>query len=577
LKLLSRLAPTAPPVLAQALVSCRRGFAAVVLFSACINLLLLAAPLYMLQVFDRVVTSRSMETLIYLTGMALAALVVAALLDVARTRVMVWLSLWLDERVGTDVLAAQIAARLRGRGDPSVQGLRDLSTVRSFLTGPAIFPFLDAPWSPVYLLVVYLLHPALGWLSLAGAVVLFGLALANDAVSRRSLQRAGEAGQKAMRCAETAVRNANVVEAMGMLPDVARRWQRETDEMLDLQAQASRRSGNITAASKFARQGLQIGVLGLGAWLFVRNELSPGGMVAASILMSRALAPVELAIGSWRTAVVTQTAYRRLGQQLAEVARDDDAMALPAPTGRLKVEGATFYYSGASSPTLTSIEFELQPGEVLGLIGATAAGKTTLAELLVGNLRPQTGHVRLDGGDIGAWPAVQRGRYIGYLPQDIELFSGSVRDNIARMGEGKADAVVGAARLAGVHDMILRMPKGYETEIGDGGAALSGGQRQRLALARAVYGRPRFVVLDEPNASLDTAGEQALVEALEALKRDGVTVVVISHRPSILRQVDMVLVLRSGAMESFGPRDEVMPLMTRPARRLQASGQAVGE
>jgi PrtD family type I secretion system ABC transporter len=486
---------------------------------------------------------------------------------------MVRLSLWLDERVGPDVLAAQVAAKLRGRTDPSVQGLRDLSTVRSFLTGPTIFPFLDAPWTPLYLFVVYLFHPALGWLAIGGAVVLVALALANDAVTRKPLQKASEAGQKAMRRAEAAVRNANVVEAMGMMPDVARRWQRQTDEMLDLQARASRRSGNITAASKFARQTLQIAVLGLGAWLFLANEITPGAMIAASILMSRALAPVEQAIGSWRTAVATNSAYRRVARQLDEAPRDDGAMALPAPVGRLDVENVTFRYQGAVEPTLKSIRFGLAPGEILGVIGPTAAGKTTLAELLVGNLRPLAGHARLDGADVASWPAVDRGRHVGYLPQDIELFSGTIRDNIARMGEGDPEAVIAAARLAGVHDMVLRMPKGYETEIGDGGAAISGGQRQRIALARAVYGGPKLVVLDEPNASLDAAGEQALVEAIEALKRGGVTVVVISHRPSILRQVDKVLALKAGAIEAFGPRDEVIAPAPRPARALQASGE----
>jgi PrtD family type I secretion system ABC transporter len=559
--------------LAEAMSACRRGFAGVVLFSAAINILLLAAPLYMLQVFDRVTTSRSADTLIYLTVIAVAALLVVSLLDVVRTRVMVRLSLWLDERVGPDVLAAQVAAKLRGRTDPSVQGLRDLSTVRSFLTGPTIFPFLDAPWTPLYLFVVYLFHPALGWLAIGGAVVLVALALANDAVTRKPLQKASEAGQKAMRRAEAAVRNANVVEAMGMMPDVARRWQRQTDEMLDLQARASRRSGNITAASKFARQTLQIAVLGLGAWLFLANEITPGAMIAASILMSRALAPVEQAIGSWRTAVATNSAYRRVARQLDEAPRDDGAMALPAPVGRLDVENVTFRYQGAVEPTLKSIRFGLAPGEILGVIGPTAAGKTTLAELLVGNLRPLAGHARLDGADVASWPAVDRGRHVGYLPQDIELFSGTIRDNIARMGEGDPEAVIAAARLAGVHDMVLRMPKGYETEIGDGGAAISGGQRQRIALARAVYGGPKLVVLDEPNASLDAAGEQALVEAIEALKRGGVTVVVISHRPSILRQVDKVLALKAGAIEAFGPRDEVIAPAPRPARALQASGE----
>ncbi len=336
-------------------------------------------------------------------------------------------------------------------------------------------------------------------------------------------------------------------------------------EALALQSGASMRSGGITALSKFARLALQIGVLGTGAWLVILNELTPGAMIAGSILMSRALAPVEQAIGTWRSMIAARGAYERVRKQLDESAPRGQAMPLPPPSGRLSVEGMSFVHPGAEAPSLRAVSFQLQPGETLGLIGPTAAGKTTLGQLLVGNLVPRAGHVRLDAMDVAQWEAEDLGRHIGYLPQDVELFGGTVRENIARMEKGEADAVVAAARLAGVHDMTLRLPKGYDTEIGEGGAALSGGQRQRIALARAVYGSPRLIVLDEPNANLDGEGEEALVKAIGVLRKNRVSIVVIAHRPSILQTADKVLVLRAGAVHDLGPRDEVLAKLIRPA------------
>lgn len=565
---------TAAPntLLKDALSTCRGAFGAVILFSLCINLLMLTAPLYMLQVFDRVITSRSADTLLYLTLVALVALLVLAGLETVRTLLMVKVSLWLDARLSGTVLTSSVTASLRQPGRPSVQALRDLSAIRSFLTGPGIFPILDAPWTPIFLAVIFLMHPMLGWLALGGAVVLFAMALVNEFVTRKLLLDSGGASIEALRQAEAAARNANVIEAMGMMSNLERRWQERNGEALDLQARASGRAGSITATSKLIRQGLQIGILGVGAWLVLGNETTPGVMIAASILMSRALAPVEQAIGTWKTAIATRNAYQRVKNQLNEVPDRGATLTLPVPKGQVQVEGVSHFYPGMTEATVKNINFSLEPGEALGLIGPTAAGKTTLASLLVGILRPRLGHVRLDGADVADWDSHDLGRHIGYLPQDIELFSGTIGENIARMGAAEAEPVIAAAQLAGVHELILQLPDGYATEIGDNGAALSGGQRQRVGLARAVYGNPPFVVLDEPNANLDASGEEALTRTIASLKANGATVVVIAHRPNILRHVDKVLVLHEGAVQKFGLRDEVIGSMTKLQSTADGSG-----
>lgn len=546
------------PLLQESISACGRAFAVVAVFSMCINILMLTAPLFMLQVFDRVITSRNTDTLVMLMLVAGGALLAMAALEAVRSLSLIRVSTWLDNRIGGSLLGESIAATLRTGADPSVQGLRDLATVRTFLSGPSIFPIMDAPWTPIFIAVMFMLHPLMGWLSVGGAIILFGFALANELTTRKLLMFSGGASIAALNQADAAARNADVIEAMGMMPGLIGRWRQKNAESLELQARASIRSGGITASSKFIRMCLQIGILGLGAWLVIEGELTPGAMIAGSILMGRALAPVEQAIGTWKQMIVARNAYDRIKRQLNEAPPRVPGMPLPPPEGRIDVENLVFAHPTASEPLLRKVTFNLHPGEVLGLIGPTAVGKTTLARLLVGNLVPRGGHVRLDGMDVAQWDSADLGRHIGYLPQDVELFSGTINENIARMQEVDADAVVAAARQAGVHDMILHMEKGYDTEIGGGGATLSGGQRQRIALARALYGSPRFLVLDEPNASLDSEGEVALVSAIQALKAQKATVVVIAHRPSILQDVDKILVLRNGTVELFGPREEVI-------------------
>ncbi len=543
-------------VLSEALVRCRGGMFAVVLFSFIINLLMLTAPLYMLQVFDRVLTSRSTDTLIYLTVMAAFAFAALWCLDIIRGRLMIALGTWLDQRIGGEVLAANLRLSLSQRS-VSVQPLRDLEQIRGFMCGPAVFPILDAPWTPVFLAAVFLLHPLLGWISLAGALVLFAIALINELATGDLLRRAGQTVTKGMDEAQAAARNADVIEAMGLSSNVVTRWVGTMAGSLGDQARASRRSGLLSATSKFIRQVLQIGILGVGAWLVLGNELSPGGMIAGSILMARALAPVEQAISSWRSGVAARAAYRRLFQVMDLAGRPPQPPPLPQPEGHLVVESVSYAHPGEKVPMLRGISFSLKAGDSLGLIGPTAVGKTTLARILIGNLKPQMGHARLDGADVATWDARDRGQYVGYLPQDIELFGGTVRQNIARLAEGDSDMVYEAARISGVHEDILGLPNGYETEIGVGGMTLSGGQRQRLGLARAIYGRPKLIVLDEPNSNLDIEGESALLQAIAVLRELETTLVIIAHRPRVLRTVDKILVLRNGTMEMMGPRDEV--------------------
>jgi len=549
-------------LLRESLARCRASFLGVGVLSMAINLLMLTTSLYMMQVFDRVLSSGSRETLLYLTVVACGAVLLLAVLDVVRSRTLVEVSSWMEQKLAPPAFARMVDAVLERKGGRG-EALQDISILRNFLGGAGVLTLFDSPWVPLYLAVVYLLHPLLGHLALAGALALLLLALLNDLVTHKGVKLATAHARRASSGADSALRNAEVIDAMGLTANVAERWAADGRQALRLLTRAGGRSSVVMGVSKFVRLFVQIAVLALGAALVLQQELSAGAMIAASIIMGRALAPLEQAIGGWKQAVQALEAKRRLDEFFGQSPRRPRTIALPAPAGRLTVEGVVHGFTPGRPPVLQGVSFAVEAGEALGIIGPSAAGKSTLARLLVGVERPTSGVVRLDGADIFEWPRSDLGRHLGYLPQDVELFSGTVAENIARLGEPDPQAVVAAALLANCHEMVLRLQEGYATELGESAMRLSGGQRQRIALARALYGHPKLVVLDEPNASLDAEGDALLNRAIADLKASGTTVVVIGHRLSTFAAVDKLLVLVEGAVQHWGGRSEVLEKITR--------------
>lgn len=552
----------------QAIGACGSAFAATAVFSFFLNLLMLVVPLYMLQVFDRVLSSRSEETLLMLTIIAGFMLLVLGALETVRARLLVRTGAKFESLLEYRVFSAVFERSLGAPGATRTQALQDLDSVRQFLTGAGLFALLDAPWAPIFILVIFLLHPWLGTTALIGALVLLLLAFANEAFTRRPLGVASEQTIKANNFAEACLDNAEVLKAMGMLGGIHRRWHDYRQATVGYQARASDRAGALLAGTKFFRLYLQVLMLGIGAWLVMEQRITPGAMIASAILLGRALAPVELAVGNWRGFVGARASFTRLKELLAAVPAGASTMRLPKPEGRVEFQQVIAIAPGGDpiSPILKSVSFELEPGESLGVIGPTAAGKSTLARLLVGVWPALRGSVRLDGADVFEWGRGDLGRHLGYQPQHVTLFDGTIAENIARFGEMDSGAVVDAAKLAQVHDMILRLPQGYDTRVGADGVALSGGQCQRIGLARALYGDPVLVVLDEPNANLDQAGEQALLTSIAEVQQMGRTQVIIAHRPSILANVDRILCLNDGAVETLAPREEIFSKFS-PARR----------
>jgi len=552
--------------LARAVRTCQAGFWAVGAFSFVINALILVVPLYTLQLFDRVLSSRSVDTLYMLTMAAIGLLLIQALLDGVRSRILVRLGLKLETNLSGPALAATIDAAAR-TGRPSAQSLRDVSEVRQVLASPSLYALFDAPWAPVFLVVLFLLHPMVGAVALVGTVVLVGLAALNILVTTRTHAAANSAAIGAFENVQSYVRNAHAIRAMGMRTSLVGRWMQEMTRVLSLTALTAERSALISAASKFCRMTLQIAVMGVGVSLVLVNELTPGAMIAGSIIMGRALMPVEQAIAGWKGWVSGFAAYRRLKAQLGDIVEQPPSVALPAPTGKLTADQVSYLAPGLDRPILRGISFRIDAGEAVGLIGPSGSGKSTLARLMVGVLAPATGRLQLDGADVAAWQDAGLGRHVGYLPQDVQLFAGTVRDNIARMTDAPGEMVLEAARMAGVHELIAGLPKGYDTVIGEGGVMLSGGQQQRIALARALFGDPPLVVLDEPDSNLDPDGHRALSAALDELYGRDRTLIIITHRPGILRHVDRLMLIRDGRLEDDGERDAVLA-------RLQGEGQA---
>ncbi len=544
----------------RVLAACRGYFQAAALFSFATNLLYLAGPLYMLQVYDRVVSSGSVPTLIMLTialGLALAAL---AGLDVVRSRVLTRASVRLDAMLSGRVVAASV--HMHGTSPAGSQPLRDFDNVRQFITGSGVHALFDMPWVPIYLGVIFMLHPWLGCFALASAGTLVIMALVTEWLVRAPMAEANSAASRNYAFTEMSLRNSEVVRAMGMIPGLLQRWGRERNRVLERQVTASDRAASMQSTIKFLRLAMQSLILGLGAYLVIERMASAGVMFAASILLGRALQPVEQTVGQWRGLVSAHGAWQRVRDLLLASPPPERSTELPRPEGRLSVEGLVHVPPGASKPILRNVSFNLEPGESLGIIGPSGAGKSTLARHMVGVLRPTAGAVRLDGADIRTWLA---GSHIGYLPQDIELFADTVAANIGRFATDADDRIVEAAKLAGVHEMILRLPEGYDTQVGEGGAVLSGGFRQRVGLARAIFGDPSLVLLDEPSSNLDNDGDLALSACVARLKQRGTTVVIVSHRAASLSTVDKILILRDGAVEVFSERAEFMRRLNRPA------------
>lgn len=574
------LASSDRTALKAALSESRSIFAAAGFFSLFINLLMLVGPLYMLQIYDRVLTSGSVPTLVYLSVAAVGLILVSAILEFLRSRILVRLNGGLEQRL-TESLFSGIFKTPLDEQNNSTQPLRDMETVRSFLTGPGLITFFDAPWAPIFLVLIFALHPILGFISLAGALLLFGLAVASEIFTRKLLVNASQNSGAAMSFADNAIRNREVIEALGMLQGLQKRWYQRYASGQASQARASDRSGLLTACAKFIRPLLQVAMLGAGAVLVLNLEITAGVMIASSIIMGRALAPVQGAINSWKNFVLARAAHRRLAEFFAATETAEMQSSLPKPVGSVSVERVVAPAPGGTVPVIKGISFAVAPGECVGIIGPSAAGKSTLSRLLVGVWKPTSGQVRLDGADIAKWNHLELGPHLGYLPQDVELFEGTVAENISRFDDGEPQAVIEAAKKAGVHELILQLEKGYDTNIGPGGRVLSGGQRQRIGLARALYGEPSLVVLDEPNSNLDAEGEEALRRALIGLKERGATAVVIAHRPSVLSVVEKLLVLKDGLIEHFGPKEEVLPKVTRsvansdrkPAQALAVAGQ----
>jgi len=541
-------------------------------FSFFLNLLLLATSIYMLQVYDRVLSSGSIDTLLWLTAVTIFAIAVYAILEIARKQVLMGAAHWFQSSLSAPVVQRDIEERLAGRQSPA--DISDVGNIRSFLASDAISAFLDAPWTPVFIAVIWMMHWVLGVIALGGAVVLFATALLNDRLTYKSQANSSRWSRRATQTIQNFIANAESLSALGMVNNAIGRWQKELKQVRDTGEPAENATMLLTNFSKFVRLGLQVAVLGGGAYLVLENQLTAGGMIAASIILSRALAPVERSIGAWRSYVLAYSSHKSLKELFARTPSEEPKRTkMPAPDGNLNVAELRYFPPGASDPVLKLVNFHLGAGEACGIIGPSGSGKTTLCRMLVGALRPNHGHVRLDGVDVADWPSEDRGPHIGYLPQTVELFPGSIRANIARFREASDEEVIAAAKRAGLHEMILGLPHGYDTQVDYLRDTLSGGERQRIGLARALFGDPRLIVLDEPNSNLDSDGEEALQTTLAHLKQAKRTVLIVSHRPSVLRGVDKILMMREGYVAEFGPREEVLSKMAQQRQAAVARAQ----
>ncbi|MBF0389023.1 MAG: type I secretion system permease/ATPase [Desulfamplus sp.] len=533
------------------------------IFSMFINILSLTFSVYMLAIYDRVLSSYSMPTLMTITVAAIIALIVNAMLFFLRSRLLVMAGVDIDNTLSSPVFKEMLKDSCSVQKSGYSAGLRDVNILRNYLGGNAIFALFDMPWMPIFLLFVYMVHPIMGMVATGGVVIVFILGITQELLTRKRLEMANNINNAAGNFTSLCLRNSEAVGSMGMLGGVNARWQALNNQVITLQTKASNAAGVLQSISQTFRTGMQVIIYGVGAYLTLKNECTPGVMIASSIIMGRALAPVDQAMSTWKMTLEARSSYRRL-KELIKKADTRVPMALPDPVGKLDVEAASLIVNG--NYLLRNITFSLAPGEVMGLIGPSGAGKTTLSRVLLGIWPSMGGKVRLDGSDVYAWDQEHLGKFIGYLPQDVELFPGTVSQNIARLGELDPEGVILAAQKAGVHELIQHFPNGYDSMIGggQGSIVLSGGQRQRVALARALYGKPRLVVLDEPNSNLDEAGEKALMQTIAILKHEKVTTIIVTHKPSILISVDKVLVMQYGQVARFGPRHEIIQIAGQP-------------
>lgn len=556
--------------LQAALKACKNSFLSVGFFSLFVNALMLVPTFYMIQVSGRVVPSSSTSTLIMLTLIMTVLMLTLGSLEWVRSRIMVRISNRLDALLGRDVYRASFKKALSSGGmDASAQSLNDLTSLRQFLTGNGLFAFFDAPWLPIYTVVMFLFHPWFGWMTVGAAIILVVLAFLNQRFTGKALAEANQQSITATLQTTKNLRNAEVIESMGMLDTLMARWTTRQRRVLALQSYASDKGGIITSISKTFRTWAQSIMLALGAYLVITHEVNPGLMMAGSLLLGRALSPIDQMIGSWKGFVAARVQYGRLNDTLEKLNAEPQRMALPDPEGHIHVENLVVAPPGAKAAVIRNISFVTPAGSIVGIVGPSAAGKSTLARALLGIWPPQHGTVRLDGADISAWDKQKLGPHLGYLPQDIELFEGTISDNVARFTKVDSENVVLAARIAGVHEMILQLPDGYDTVIGSEGINLSGGQRQRIGLARAIYGSPRLIVLDEPNSNLDDVGERALAVALQKIKETGATVFIISHRPSILSRLDRIMVMAGGTITMYGAREQVIAELAQQQAKTQ--------
>lgn len=563
--------------LSAALANCRSAFLAVGLFSGMLNLLMLAGSLYMLEVYDRVLPSRSLPTLVGISILLIILYCGQGFLDFVRARVLVRIGGALDEALGHRVYTSMLRLPLKARreGD-SLQPMRDLDSVRGFLSGMGPTALFDLPWMPIYLIIIFMFHWVLGVTALFGAVVLIVLTVLAERLTRQPVSAATLSGNRRGGLIAAGTRNAEVVAAMGMAGGLASRWEGANLEFIADQRKVSDVAGSFGAVSKVLRMLLQSSMLGIGAWLVIEQEATAGVIIAASILSGRALAPVDLAIANWKGFVSARQGWQRLTRVLAAIPAETEPMLLPAPSANVVMQNAAIAAPGLQRLLVQDASFAMEAGHGLGIIGPSGSGKSTLVRALVGAWQPVSGRVKLDGADLDQWSSQERGRHIGYLPQDVELFAGTVAENIARFEpEADPDAIIAAAKAAGAHELIVGFRQGYETEIGEHGEALSAGQRQRIALARALYRDPFLVVLDEPNSNLDMDGEQALIRAMLGVRERGGVVVIVAHRPNVLTAVDFVLAMNQGRIHDFGAKDEVFAKMFPTLRTVPATSPAL--